>query len=641
MGREGMEAYKKALKRGKRKLSTRTAQGKNPYLQVLDEIPEAARSVMEYSLGLVQIPADRIVGTKTAGRSHAFASNFMPILDEDSEFALKWSVLYESHLNEGIHDSIVAYEYMNKFYVMEGNKRVSVLKFLDAVSIPGTVTRIVPYRTNKKDNKIYYEFMDFYRLSNINYLYFSELGRFARLQCLVGKKPDEEWTSEDKMNFSSVYACFEKCFKAHWKMHSDRTIGDALLAFMEIYGYKAMENMTTAEMKEKVAQSSTVFEVQNADEAIDIRMNPDVAKKPLFPWHFPGTAVQQIAFVHEVEPETSAWTYTHDLGRMYLEEKFRDQVHISTYIAEYYASAEAAIGQAVKDGNRIIFTTSPVLYTASLKAALEHREVKILNCSLMSDKGVIRNYNARLYEAKFLIGAIAGAMTKNDRLGFLADYPIYGTVANINAFALGAQMVNPRVKVYVEWESQKDINYIERFQSYGVSYVSGRNIIIPNRTSGTRHFGLFDLEDTGHHNLAMPIQHWGRFYEAMLRNILEGTWKSSAGAKNRSLNYWWGMSSGIVDVICSASLPNGIQRLVELLRATICTGTFNPFSGVLYSQNGVIQEKKDATLTPAKIITMDWLCENVIGHIPTMEELTEQAMPVVREQGIQTEKRTK
>ena len=154
---------------------------------------------------------------------------------------------------------------------------------------------------------------------------------------------------------------------------------------------------------------------------------------------------------------------------------------------------------------------------------------------------------------------------------------------------------------------------------------------------GSRHFGLFELGDESHHNIAMPILHWGKFYEQMIKSIMEGNWKNSEGTGARSLNYWWGMSSGLVDVICSDSLPRGTERLIELLKKTICEGEFNPFSGVLYSQNGIVQEDKEKTLTPEKIITMDWLCENVIGRIPKMSELTEHARPIVMEQGISGE----
>ena len=638
MAKEGMEIYLKAVKLGKRAMAVQSAKRRDPYLKVLDENPEAAKSVMEYPLGLVQIPAERIVGTKTAGRKQAFACNFMPILGENTEFALKWSNLCESHLKEGIRDAIVAYEYMNEFYVLEGNKRVSVLKYFDAVSIPGTVTRIVPYRTEEKANKIYYEFMDFYDLSEVNYIYFSEEGSFTRLQSLLGKQEKEKWTEEDRRNFSSVYACFENIFRTLVKENEERTVGDSFLTFLEIYGYKEMKEMTASEMQMRIARSVKVFETQGQEESLEIKMNPEIQKKPLFQRLIPlSSPIQNIAFVHEVDPHKSAWTYLHDLGRMHLEQAFPDQIRVTTYIAEKFQDPEEALSQAVADGNTIIFTTSPVLYNASLKTALDHKEVKILNCSLMSDKGVIRNYNARIYEAKFLIGAIAGAMTTNDKLGYLADYPIYGTVSNINAFALGAQMINPRAKVYVEWESEKNIDYVERFREHGVSYVSGRNIIIPNKNTGSRHFGLYELADDSHHNLAMPVLHWGKFYEQMIQNIMEGNWKNSEGNGTKSLNYWWGMSAGIVDVICSGSLPRGTERLIELLKKTICQGEFNPFSGALYSQNGVIQEEKEKTLTPEKIITMDWLCDNVIGRIPKMSELTDHAKPVVLEQGIRGE----
>ena len=68
----------------------------------------------------------------------------MPLLDDDTEFAAKWSNLCDAHLEEGIHTPIIAFEYLNKFYVQEGNKRVSVLKYYEAVKIPGTVTRLIP-----------------------------------------------------------------------------------------------------------------------------------------------------------------------------------------------------------------------------------------------------------------------------------------------------------------------------------------------------------------------------------------------------------------------------------------------------------------------------------------------------------------
>ena len=133
----------------------------------------------------------------------------------------------------------------------------------------------------------------------------------------------------------------------------------------------------------------------------------------------------------------------------------------------------------------------------------------------------------------------------------------------------------------------------------------------------------------------MPVWHWGKFYEQMIRNIMNGAWKiDDTNDSTKGLNYWWGMSAGIIDVICSQHLPIGTARLVALLKKSICEMNYNPFSGVLYSQSGIVQKNADAVMDPEEIITMDWLAENVIGYIPKMEDLIEKAKPVVMLQGI-------
>ena len=171
-----LEDYKNALKSGQRAYRACVARGQSPYLAVLDDILVNVNIVSQEPLGLVEIPAESIVGTKTSGRHTAFAPNFMPLLEADTEFAAKWSNLCEAHLEEGIHTPIIAFEFMNRFYVQEGNKRVSVLKYYGAVKIAGTVTRLIPERNDSLENRIYYEFLDFYRLSKVNDVHFSKPG---------------------------------------------------------------------------------------------------------------------------------------------------------------------------------------------------------------------------------------------------------------------------------------------------------------------------------------------------------------------------------------------------------------------------------------------------------------------------------
>ncbi len=631
--------YTKAYKLGKKNYQYRMLHGELPTLEVLDDIIPTKGTFSEVPLGLVQIPIDQIVGTKTGGRSNAFAANFMPILRETSEFARKWAQLSTSHEEEGIREPIKAFEYMNRFYVQEGNKRVSVMKYYGVVSVPGEVTRIIPNRTNDKENKIYYEFLDFYELTKINYIWFSEEGNFKKLLEAVGKGPDEVWNDDERLEFSSIYRRFMAEYNAEDKGKLSVTVGDAFLAFIKLYGYKEIDQMTTKELKELVEKSWEEFSLLEEDEDVELKMDPNTEKKPLINMLLPfGISSLKVAFIYEKTPGSSAWTYAHELGRLHLDQTFPEEVSTVFYDNVTLDTIDERIEEAIADGCDIIFTTTPSFVQASVKAAIANPNVRILNCSVNTSHRYIRTYYARMHEAKFLMGAIAGAMSEHNRLAYIADYPIYGSIANINAFALGAKMINPRAEVYLEWTAKKDIDVMESVLEKQVDCISGKDMVIPEEAS--RFFGIYHLEGDTARNLAMPLWHWGKFYEQMIRTIMDGTWKyDDDPTSKKAINYWWGMSAGVVDVVCSKNnLPIGTKRLVDLLKETISTGKFNPFSGILYSQEGIVQDDPAKSLTPEEIVTMDWLAENVIGSIPKEEELKEQSKPVVSQQGIENKK---
>ncbi len=631
--------YTKAYKLGKKNYQYRMLHGELPTLEVLDDIIPTKGTFSEVPLGLVQIPIDQIVGTKTGGRSNAFAANFMPILRETSEFARKWAQLSTSHEEEGIREPIKAFEYMNRFYVQEGNKRVSVMKYYGVVSVPGEVTRIIPNRTDDKENKIYYEFLDFYELTKINYIWFSEEGNFKKLLEAVGKGPDEVWSDDERLEFSSIYRRFMAEYNAEDKGKLSVTVGDAFLAFIKLYGYKEIDQMTTKELKDLVEKSWEEFSLLEEDEDVELKMDPNTEKKPLINMLLPfGISSLKVAFIYEKTPGSSAWTYAHELGRLHLDQTFPEEVSTVFYDNVTLDTIDERIEEAIADGCDIIFTTTPSFVQASVKAAIANPDVRILNCSVNTSHRYIRTYYARMHEAKFLMGAIAGAMSEHNRLAYIADYPIYGSIANINAFALGAKMINPRAEVYLEWTAKKDIDVMESVLEKQVDCISGKDMVIPEEAS--RFFGIYHLEGDTARNLAMPLWHWGKFYEQMIRTIMDGTWKyDDDPTSKKAINYWWGMSAGVVDVVCSKNnLPIGTKRLVDLLKETISTGKFNPFSGILYSQGGIVQDDPAKSLTPEEIVTMDWLAENVIGSIPKEEELKEQSKPVVSQQGIENKK---
>lgn len=157
--------YTSALRQGRRSYRAALTRGEYPYLPVLDEIMSYTEIAGMENIGIMDIPLSKIVGTKTVGRSNAFADNFMPLLPEESEFGMKWAAVYKHQIEDGISDPIVAFEFMNQFYVQEGNKRVSVMKYLKTYSIAAVVTRLVPKKTDDKENRLYFEFLDFYEVS--------------------------------------------------------------------------------------------------------------------------------------------------------------------------------------------------------------------------------------------------------------------------------------------------------------------------------------------------------------------------------------------------------------------------------------------------------------------------------------------
>lgn len=633
-----VQDYMSALKIGKRVYNACVNRGAYPYLPVLENIVEEDAIDSEVNLGSDQIPLRLVVGTCNAGRTNAFAANFMPVLDWGSEFSAKWASLSDSQVNEGIRDNIKVYEYMNKFYVLEGNKRVSVLKYFHAVTVNANVIRKVPKKSDKPEVKIYYEFMEFYKCTRMNDIYFSRVGNFPALMKLVGIDKDQEMPEEERRDLVSCFLSFRKAFEARGGDKFDYPVGDAFLRFIHIHGYDSAKEMSGAEMSASVAKTWAEFMLLAQDKEVELMLDPmKEPKKNILSYLLPGAGNRKlkVGFIYENTPQDSEWCYAHELGRQYIEDTFGDQIEtMSMTNVKPETDGEAAIGQMIDDKSDLIFVTSPSMIISSVKMAIAHPEVKILNCSLNTSHKYIRTYYARMYEAKFITGVIAGAMSRQNKIGYIAQCPVYGVIANVNAFALGVKFVNPYAKVYLEWSSVKGADPGKRFAEEGITYISDQDMITPH--SSSRRFGLYNIEeDHNRQNIAMPVWHWGVFYEKLIQSILSGSWKYGDDLEgNKALNYWWGMSAEVIDIICSGKLPVEIIRLVDMFRRMICTGEFEPFSDKLVDQNGNIRNESKTVLTPEEIITMDWLLENVIGTIPEVEDLNDSARALVEAQGV-------
>lgn len=629
--------YAKAYKAGARDYKYRISRGEYPYLPVLEEIVSHVDIEGQVPLGLVEIPIKSIVGTYSAGRTTAFASNFMPILEMGSEFATKWSQLYDDILENGLRDPIKAFEFNNKFYVMEGNKRVSVSKYTDAVSIEGNVTRMVPKKSDDPEVKIYYEFMEFYDLTGINYLYMSREGNFKKLLDLT-YGGEQEWDVEQKQNFRAFFSYFEKEYNLRAAGSLSITPGDAACVYLDVYGFNEALEKTEADLRKEISRLWPEFESYDAGEELKLVLNPTPeSQKVALSKLLPGNSVMKIAFIHDRSAQESAWTYGHELGRQYVRDVFGDRIVTSCVERVDGDDADDVFEAACEAGNKLIFATSPKLSAAALKAAVNHPEVTILNCSMNLSHKTIRSYYLRMYEAKFIIGAIAGAMHSKGNIGYLSDYPIHGTTAEINAFAMGVQMTNPDAKVFLEWSMIKDHDPLEAFRENNVRLVSGRDLNA--KMSLGREFGLYmtDEDEKKNINLAMPVRHWGKLYEEIIRSVMRGGYKNDQNVfQEQALNYFWGMSSGAIDVIYSRNLPAGQIRLLRTLRNGVKNMDINPMTGPIYAQDGMIKCEDGQTLRPEDAVNIDWLCDNIEGYIPDISQMKDEAVDLVKIQGIKS-----
>ena len=311
--------------------------------------------------------------------------------------------------------------------------------------------------------------------------------------------------------------------------------------------------------------------------------------------------------------------------------KLGSKVSIKLYNAfdkDYYSAME----KAVQEGAKLIFATTPLMIADCRKIAAEYPDVKVLNCSLSLPYAGVRMYYSRIYEGKFITGAIAGAMAKEDIIGYVSNYPIIGEPASINAFALGVKLTNPRAKIKLRW-SCVEPQPVRELINDGITVISNRDATNSSNPHWALEWGTYRLQEDGSMlPLAVPCWNWGKLYEQIVLSIFNGSWANVPPSK--AINYWWGMKSGVIDVQLSDTLPDGVRSLAEILKQGIIDGTIEPFYTRIVDQQGQVKNDSSRPLTPEEIMTMDWLCDNVDGSIPSFDQLIPKARDTVRLLGI-------
>jgi basic membrane protein A and related proteins len=631
--------YEQAYKLGKKNYSDRISKGESGTLVFLEGILRNRDIISEIYLGEKELPISKIIGTNSHARAISFSSDFLPIAAINSEFAGKWINVCKAHLEEGLRDSLKVYEYLNWYYVVEGNKRVSVLKFFDVYSYRGEITRLMPkYDENNKTIRLYYEFLQFNSTTNIRSIWFSTENSFNTILQYIEQFESEDIHTEDKYKAfeRDVYLPFRKIYKKAGGGRLKITTGDALLEYLKLYGIPSRNELYFPEEIETRIDNliSELRTLENQHQA-DIKLEEEVHERSIvssITSLIMGKKQYKVAFLYPKSIESSNWSYYHDLGRIHVQSVLKDHIK-TTYFDEIPENNKCYdhIVKVASKGFDIIFAASPAFINGTLKAALEFEDIAFYNCSQSYSFKHVTTYFGRIFEAKFLSGIIAGSVSGSDLVGYIGTYPIPEVISCVNAFAIGLKTVRPNAKVYTEWLNQWDseegtLEIENRMMSKGIDTISHHNIVGKSKLSkGYGLYKIYDEKGSIHKDhLASPIWNFGIFYEKIISNYINQNSRMSGVAteSKRSISFWWGMNADVVDIVYSNRLvPLRTRFLVDYLKQGIKSQSFYIFQGPVYDNNGILKIKETSNASVDELLSMEWFADNVITKVAKTDYL--------------------
>jgi len=336
----------------------------------------------------------------------------------------------------------------------------------------------------------------------------------------------------------------------------------------------------------------------------------------------PAAEPLKIGFVYVGPVGDAGWTFAHDNGRKHIEAKFGDNIK-TTFVEKVPegADAERVIRDLVAQGNKLIFATSFGFGDAMEKVAKDHPDVKFEHATGYKTSENLRVYEARFYEDAYMAGVVAGSMTKTNVLGFVGSFPIPEVLRNINAYTLGAQSVNPKVKTKVVWvntwfdppkETEAAQALINQQADVLLQNTDSTAVLQTAEKNGKYAFGwdsdMSAFATKAH--LGSAIVNWGPYYEKAVNDVLNKTWKTS--------DTKWGTKEGANDLIkVPDSVPEATRKRVDEIKAGLKAGTFAVFKGPIKDNTGKVVLEKDQVADEAWKGKIDFFVEGVEGKIPS------------------------
>lgn len=328
-----------------------------------------------------------------------------------------------------------------------------------------------------------------------------------------------------------------------------------------------------------------------------------------------------VAFVYIGEPGDLGWTFEHDRGRQMVEKQFGNQVEVLTVTdVPEGPEAEATIRDLVEQGAGLIFATSFGYMDSMLIVAQDEPDIFFEHCSGYKTADNMATYFGRMYQPRYLSGLVAGSVTENNFIGYVAAFPLPEVVRGINAFTLGVRDANPEAEVYVVWTNTWYDPVIER-KAAETLLADGADIIAQHQDTtepqkAAQEQGKLSVgydsdmaQFVGDTVLTSPVWNWGPYYIERIQAVLDGTWETS--------QFWGGMAEGVVTLAdLSPKVPEDVTTLVENVKGNIIHGEWDVFCGPIAAQEGAIVVADGECMNDGDMLSMDWFVEGVVGTIP-------------------------
>ena len=336
----------------------------------------------------------------------------------------------------------------------------------------------------------------------------------------------------------------------------------------------------------------------------------------------------KVGFVYLTNPGDHGWTYAHEVGRQDVEKHFGDKVE-TTYVENVPEGPDSTrvIRELAQQGNNIIFTTSFGYMDPTLKVAQEFPDVKFVHLTGYKRSNNMATGNIRFYEGRYVQGVVAGKMTKSNKIGYLASFPIPEVIQGINAFALGMRSVNPDATVSVIWVNSW-YDPVKEADAAKVHIAEGADILAQHTDSPAM---LQTAEKAGIHGfgqssdmkafapkaqLFSAVNNWGPYYISQIESLMDGSWTTGEGPDHWAGNTWLGLSDDYLVLTPFENMPDDVAAAAKAAADKV-SGGYNIFTGPFSDNEGNVILNAGESYNDGNLWNdMTYYVEGVNGKIP-------------------------